>query len=229
MQKENIYGREPIWHVIREIRGNAFKILDVGCGAGATGEKLQKMGHTVYGIDINPKAVTEARSKIKRAEALDLDKNERLPFPKDYFDRIILADVLEHLQYPQHTLEMLRGYLKEDGRLILSVPNIANYKVRWHLLWGRFDSGCAPILEDDSHIKFFTLKTLSRLLSETGYEIERVDSTAGIALPLGGLHIAGVPVVQRMREFITKCWRTLFAFQFVIVVYKEKNSELQNI
>jgi 2-polyprenyl-3-methyl-5-hydroxy-6-metoxy-1,4-benzoquinol methylase len=222
MQKENIYGRWPIWHVIREVHGTALNILDVGCGAGATGQELQKIGHTVYGLDINPEAVAEANSVIKQALVLDLDKNGQLPFPKKHFDCIILADVLEHLQNPQHTMEMVREYLKNDGRIILSVPNIANYKVRWNLLWGRFDRGCAPILEDDSHIKFFTLKTLTQILTKTGYIIEKVGSTAGIDLPLGGLHIAGVPVVQKIREQITNCWKTMFAFQFVVVASKRK-------
>jgi 2-polyprenyl-3-methyl-5-hydroxy-6-metoxy-1,4-benzoquinol methylase len=221
----NIYGRGPIWHVIREVRGTALNILDVGCGAGATGAELHKMGHTVYGLDINPEAVAEASSRIKQALVLDIDKEIQMPFPPKYFDLIILADVLEHLQHPKHALEMVREHLKDDGRIIFSVPNIANYKVRWNLLLGKFDSSCAPVLEDESHIKFFTLKTLSQLLAQAGYVIDSVGSTAGIDLPLGGLHIAGVPIVQKLREFITKCWKTMFAFQFVIVAKKNKGNE----
>jgi 2-polyprenyl-3-methyl-5-hydroxy-6-metoxy-1,4-benzoquinol methylase len=222
MCKENIYGRGPIWHVIKEIKGKGLTILDLGCGAGATGQVLAGMGHVVYGLDISPTAVQEASSRLKQAIVLDIDRAEELPFGKNMFDVIILADVLEHLKEPRHAMLLARDCLKEDGRLVISVPNIANYKVRWNLLWGRFDRSCAPILEDDSHIKFFTLKTLKDLLSTTGYKTESVRSTAGIDLPLGGLHIAGVPIVQKIREFITNCWKTMFAFQFVIVANKRK-------
>lgn len=220
MNNEKIYGRGPIWHVIREIKGQDLRILDLGCGAGASGEELQKRGHAVYGLDISEAAIVEAKPRLTRAEVIDLDKAEELPFAKGYFDCIILADILEHLRDPLKLLQLTRSYLKDDGYLIISAPNIANYQARWSLLWGRFDASCGPVLEDENHIRFFTLQTLKNILKASGYQVTKLDCTAGIYLPLGGLYLFGVPVVQRMREFISRCCKTMFAYQFVIVARK---------
>ncbi len=197
-----------------------MRVLDVGCGAGATGAELRRRGHDVCGLDVSTAAIAEARRVLARADAIDLDTAERLPYRAAEFDCILLSDVLEHLRDPGRALALVHPHLKDDGHLVLSVPNIANYKVRWHLLWGRFDAGCAPILEDASHIKFFTLKTLSRLLRQQGFSIIRIDCTAGIDLPLGGLRIGGVFAIQKIRRFISRLWKTMFAFQFVIVARK---------
>jgi len=67
-EEEKIYGRGPIWHVIKEVKGQGLRILDVGCGTGATGEELQKRGHVVYGVDISEQAIAEARIPLTRAE-----------------------------------------------------------------------------------------------------------------------------------------------------------------
>lgn len=218
---EKIYGRGPIWHVIREIRGQGLHILDMGCGAGGTGEELQKRGHTVYGVDISPQAIMEARRRLTRAEIVDLDRADTLPFEKGFFDCIILADVLEHLYKPERTLQMVRDYLKDSGYIIVSIPNIANYVVRWNLLLGNFSSGESPIVGDPTHIRFFTLKTVKDLVEKACFQIEKINCTAGIYLPLGGLYLFGVPVIQRLREIISRSWKTMFATQFVIIARKQ--------
>jgi len=215
-----IYGRGWSQHVIDAVTGKNLTILDVGCGAGGTGQKLEELGHKVYGLDLCPTSVKEAAGKITEARAVNLDQSQELPFDKKYFDRALFADILEHLYSPDHALELVRPYLKDGGKIIISIPNVANYAVRFNLLFGRFSSGDSPIIGDPGHIRFFTLKTISDLVGRAGYTIESVDCTAGVYLPLGGLHIGGVPVVQRLREFISRAWKTMFATQFLIVARK---------
>lgn len=215
-----IYGRGWSQHVIDAVIGKNLTVLDVGCGAGGTGQKLEAAGHKVYGLDFCPTTVKEAAAKITEARVIDLDKTQDLPFGVKTFDRVLFADILEHLYSPQHALELVRPYLKDDGRIIISIPNVANYVVRFNLLFGRFSSGDSPIVWDPGHIRFFTLKTISDLICQTGYAIERVDCTAGIYLPFGGLHIGGIPVVQRVRELFSRSWKTMFATQFLIVARK---------
>jgi 2-polyprenyl-3-methyl-5-hydroxy-6-metoxy-1,4-benzoquinol methylase len=220
MNGKMIYGRGWSQHVIDVVQGKNLTILDVGCGAGGTGQKLEEMSHKVYGLDLCPVSVKEAAGKISQAMVINLDQSQELPFEKLFFDRVLFADILEHLYSPGHALELVRPHLKEDGRIIISIPNVANYVVRFNLLFGRFSSGESPIVGDPGHIRFFTLKAISDLVRRAGYVIESVDCTAGIYLPLGGLHVGGVPVVQRMREFISRAWKTMFATQFLIVARK---------
>ena len=215
-----IYGRGCSQHVVDAVTGERLRILDVGCGAGGTGTELVKRGHSVYGIDACEQAINEARSRLTGAEVADLDRLQALPFPEMQFDCIIFADIMEHLYQPQHILRLARECLKDEGYIIISIPNVANYIVRFNLLFGRFSSGESPIVGDPGHIRFFTLKTITELLTLTGYRIERLGCTAGVWLPLGGLHIAGIPVVQRLREAISRTWKTLFACQFLIVARK---------
>ncbi|MDO9069258.1 MAG: class I SAM-dependent methyltransferase [Deltaproteobacteria bacterium] len=215
-----IYGRGWSQHVIDAVAGKNLAILDVGCGAGGTGQKLEELGHKVYGLDLCPVSVKEASARITMAGVINLDQSSSLPFEKNYFDRALFADILEHVYSPRHALELVRPYLRNDGKIIISIPNAANYVIRFNLLLGRFSSGDSPIIGDPGHIRFFTLKSISDLVRQTGYVIESVDCTAGIYLPLGGLHIGGVPVVQRMREFISRAWKTMFATQFLIVARK---------
>lgn len=216
-----IYGRGWSQHVLDAVAGKNLTILDVGCGAGGTGQKLEEAGHRVYGLDLCPTSVNEAAGKITEARIINLDQAQELPFGKEYFDRVLFADILEHLYSPGHALELVRPYLKGSGKIIISIPNAANYTVRFNLLFGRFSSGDSPIIGDPGHIRFFTLKSISDLVRQTGYAIENVDCTAGVYLPLGGLHIGGVPVVQRMRELISRAWKTMFATQFLIVARKD--------
>lgn len=206
--------------MIDAIKGRNLAILDVGCGAGGTGQKLEELGHKVYGLDLCPVSIKEASSRITKARVLNLDQASSLPFEKKYFDRALFADILEHVYSPKHALELVHPYLRDGGKIIISIPNVANYVVRFNLLFGRFSSGDSPIIGDPGHIRFFTLKSISKLVCQTGYVIETIDCTAGIYLPLGGLHLGGVPVVQRMREFISRAWKTMFATQFLIVARK---------
>ena len=68
---------------------------------------------------------------------------------------MVFGDVLEHLRDPLAVLMEFTESLKDDGVVIISLPNIANIYVRLNLLIGRFDYQDRGIL-DRTHIRFFT-------------------------------------------------------------------------
>ncbi|MGI5828252.1 MAG: class I SAM-dependent methyltransferase [Patescibacteria group bacterium] len=151
------------------------KILDVGCGEGKTLAELKKLGKAWYtaGIDICPEAVARAKKVLDKALVGDIE-NISLPWAKDYFDYIILADVLEHLTDPWTTVHQLKKNLKNDGFLIVSVPNIRNITILKNLIfdkdWTYRDRG----ILDKTHLRFFTLKTIQALLKNEGFSILEV-------------------------------------------------------
>jgi len=153
------------------------RVLDVGCAAGDLARLLQARGCDVVGIDINPAALTVAAPFCSRTIAADLDV-ERLPnlLPGERFDVVVFADVLEHLRDPWSVLDSARTLLNETGYAIVSVPNIAHGAIRLGLLTGHFDYRQYGIL-DDTHLRFFTRRSLEILLIRSGFRLDRIERT----------------------------------------------------
>jgi 2-polyprenyl-3-methyl-5-hydroxy-6-metoxy-1,4-benzoquinol methylase len=100
-----------------------------------------------------------------------------LPFSEQFFDVIIFADILEHLK-DTSVLSNYRRYLKNDGYAIISIPNVANWKIRLSLLLGKFDYKEAGILSRH-HLRFYTLKTAKKMITDAGFQITYITSTSG--------------------------------------------------
>ena len=141
------------------------------------------------------------------------------------------ADVLEHLRDPAAVLRRCIPALKESGKIIISVPNIANWIIRLGLLFGKFDYMDRGIL-DRTHLRFFTMRSLNQLMSEVSCEV--LDA---IPTPLPGTTRSSVyreQIFQPLHEAhyaLTRCWKTFFAYQFVIVAapcHLSASSEFRN-
>lgn len=191
------------------------KILDVGCNSGNLGAKIiQEKKGIVWGIDYSNKVVDLAKKKLNFAKVFDLESYE-LPFVDEKFDLIIFADVLEHLRYPEIILSKYQKMLKSNGRIIVSIPNIANIYIRFKLLRGCWNYTENGIL-DKTHFKFFTHDTLKRMLTDAGYEVEKVDSTPGYKFII----LRSVGPLLRLQEAACKIYPKLFAKQFIMVARK---------
>jgi 2-polyprenyl-3-methyl-5-hydroxy-6-metoxy-1,4-benzoquinol methylase len=170
---------------LRMVREGSY-VLDVGCHSGLMGEELKKRkGCRVVGVDQDGAALRVAEQRLDAARSIDLegpDWAERLALEGFYdFDAIIFGDVLEHLRDPDKILTTTRRLLKHGGRVIVSVPNVANLRIRLSLLRGNFDYADSGIL-DRTHLRFFTISSAREMLERTGYYI--VDSdVAGYTLP----------------------------------------------
>jgi len=191
-----------------------LRILDVGSADGYLGAILKERGHYVAGVERDPRLAERARPIYDRFYRVDVDGFD---FPERHeYDLIIFADILEHLPDPAAVLRRCVASLKDDGMIIVSVPNVANLVVRLSLLFGRFDYGDRGIL-DRTHLRFFTLKSLTDMLEQCGLKIGRI-----VATPIP------VQLVWRVtnRQFfaplhdchylLVRLWKTLFAYQFVV-------------
>ncbi len=162
-------------------------VLDVGCAGGNFAAALSReRGCTVTGIDVDAGAVAAAQAQGIDAHVLDLGvatigslMGERR------FDRIVLADVLEHLVHPQSVLGEVRGLLAEGGRVLVSLPNVSHVDVALSLLEDRFEYRAAGLL-DRTHLRFFTLDSFAELASHCGFTAEAVER---IELPLLGTEV----------------------------------------
>jgi 2-polyprenyl-3-methyl-5-hydroxy-6-metoxy-1,4-benzoquinol methylase len=100
------------------------KILDVGCGNGVISRHLGKLGFNVLGIDVSDATIARARELNTLPNvSFEVISAEQLVAQGDTFDAIICSEVLEHLQNPSSLLKVLYQSLKQDGVLIVTVPN----------------------------------------------------------------------------------------------------------
>jgi len=142
------------------------RLLDVGCGAGKVLALLKKMGFDTYGVENVPAVARRARALGLNVFAGEL---EQARYPDGFFDVVTMEHILEHLYFPGQTLREVRRVLKDDGRLLVRVPNIECWQVR--ILGGDW-WGLGPPL----HVTHFSAQTLEKLLRETGFEVERFGS-----------------------------------------------------
>ncbi|MBR3016910.1 MAG: methyltransferase domain-containing protein, partial [Clostridia bacterium] len=146
--------------ISKKIKENSL-ILDVGCAQGKLGKKVKDKNCTLIGIDINQAAIeyVQQQGLYKDAFICDVTQTECEAFKRvqSYgpYDHIVILDILEHLMDPTRVLMELRKILKEDGSILVSIPNIANSDICLNLLNGRFNYGSLGIL-DNTHVKFFT-------------------------------------------------------------------------
>jgi SAM-dependent methyltransferase len=190
------------------------RILDVGCAAGYLGKILRERGHHVTGIESDAAAAQEASAYY---DAFHRDDIETFAFPyRQEFDYILFADVLEHLRDPAAVLRRSIPALKDSGKVIVSVPNVANWIIRLGLLFGNFDSTDRGIL-DKSHLHFFTLRTLREMMSEVSCRVLDVTPTSvPLQLALPFTERKAFAPLHALHYGLTLSWKTIFAYQFVV-------------
>ena len=118
--------------------GKVGSVLDLGCGRARLGLDVERLGYTVTGIDNSPVACTTARGRISEVIELDFMNPDAVAaaLSERQFDWIMAADVLEHSAEPGTALRFYRRFLKPDGKLIVSLPNVAVWDNRFRLLLG---------------------------------------------------------------------------------------------
>jgi 2-polyprenyl-3-methyl-5-hydroxy-6-metoxy-1,4-benzoquinol methylase len=170
--------------ILLSILGTGQSVLELGCHTGHFSTAAIANGNVVVGVDIDARAVETARQSGIDATVIDLDLPDVLP-QDGRFDVVLMANVLEHLHDPARLVRDAASAVHKTGRLLVSVPNVAHYTVRLALLRGRFDYTRVGIL-DETHLRFYTRKTLRRLLEDNGWRIVRERSAPMVVSSIRG-------------------------------------------
>lgn len=148
------------------------RCLDVGCGDGRTaGLWLQEHAGSYIGVDVAANVVQMARAL--GLDARTIEDATSLPFADAAFDLVICTEVLEHLFDPLAAAREICRVLCPGGVFIATVPNVAYWRWRLNMLvnrWGPSNdrrSVESPWL--DPHIRFFTPRSLERMLESAGF------------------------------------------------------------
>jgi glycosyltransferase involved in cell wall biosynthesis len=187
------------------------RILDLGSSSGLLSERLEAMGHRVTGVDV----VEIAGVRQRTSEFFQADLNEGIP-PEvgTGFDVVLAADVLEHLVNPGALMTQVRDVLAPDGVALFCVPNIAHWYPRFRSTLGMFDYDQRGIL-DSTHLRFFTRRSIRRLIERQGFTIRRIE-TVGLPLDALGVDSAKGRLLRLADRFLLDVWPTLFGYQFIV-------------
>ncbi len=196
--------------------GHGRRLLDVGAADGLLSRHLSDAGWRVTAIEADPQLADAGRAYCERMLLTDVDRD--IPEFDEPFDVIVYGDVLEHLVDPLRTVQGLNRSLASGGRVVVSVPNVAHLLIRLSLLFGRFDYFDRGIL-DRTHLRFFTDRSLRRLLGAAGLVIVRRTATA---VPLyqvtpSAWHGRALAAVHAMSAALSRMFPRLLGYQFVVV------------
>jgi SAM-dependent methyltransferase len=132
---------------------NYPKVLDIGCYT-ADLLKLLPVSVDYYGIDSDENALKIAHERGAKISKIDLE-NEEIPLDQK-FDIIIITELLEHLKDPEKLILQIKHLLKENGVVLISLPNECTLYHRLKVLIGKGIDGTG--FSPHYHLHFPTIK-----------------------------------------------------------------------
>jgi SAM-dependent methyltransferase len=155
------------------------EFLDIGCGSGNYLDKMSAEGWSVRGVEPSKFGAEEGRNF-----GFDIFNGtlHEAKFPTGVFDYVRSNHSFEHLPNPKETLDEISRILKPDGKLYIGIPNIESlpYKIFgkywWHL--------GVPV-----HTYSYSVKTISALMSQSGFLVDKVYFNSNFSSLLGSLQI----------------------------------------
>jgi 2-polyprenyl-3-methyl-5-hydroxy-6-metoxy-1,4-benzoquinol methylase len=162
----------PIRNIL--LKSKIQTVLDIGCGNGSLAKYLaNSIDIKIVGIDPSESGIENARKILPQNKFYCMGiYDDPGKIENEKFDAIISTEVIEHLFYPRVLLQFAKSKLKNNGLLIISTPYHGYLKNVILSLLGKWDIHHNP-LWDGGHIKYWSKNTLSQLLSEEGFIVDK--------------------------------------------------------
>lgn len=200
-------------------------VLEVGSSSGYLTKVLTENNSIVDIIEVEKEPFENAKKYARNAYFGSIENVKVQDQIKEKYDVIICADVLEHLVNPGDVLDFLRTTLKKDGIILVSIPNVAYWGMRVHLMFsGDFsyhDSG----LMDRTHLRFYSLNNFKDLLKSHGLKVIEIYP-AEVRVPLENslnkIPVFGKIVVNIMKGYFAKNFQNLSLYHYVIKATKKE-------
>ena len=198
------------------------KIIELGCGLGEN-LKIFSMDNEVLGVEGLEDAVSLADQQGIRVLQANLDEDS-IPLENESSDVVLCMDILEHLNHPELCIKDTWRILRENGFLIINVPNHFSFSGRLRILFGSgIDSqGYFPDNDDwdNPHIRFFRHRSIKALVEKNGFQLVEDYSSQLPAIP--GLNWLSVIKKTNIPCYVIKRYPELFAAGFFFIAKKLK-------
>ncbi|MEJ2672238.1 MAG: class I SAM-dependent methyltransferase, partial [Deltaproteobacteria bacterium] len=148
------------WPMIQPVFSQGRRVLEIGCGLGLVGGRLQSQGAEVWAVEPDPDQAAYARQHYG-LEVVPLHF-EDISFETQQFDLMLASHVIEHFPEPLAFLRQLRAYAHPETRLFLETPNILASKVSYRRMFSL------------AHNFYFAPQTLGWLLAKAGWQEEKL-------------------------------------------------------
>ncbi|HEY2182189.1 MAG TPA: class I SAM-dependent methyltransferase [Solirubrobacteraceae bacterium] len=153
------------------------RVLDVGCGAGEITSEIARAGFDVVGIDVAEEPLRRARARDPGLDVRLVAAEGEWPLQDASFDAVWAGETLEHVLDTTAWLSQVRRMLRSGGTLVLSTPAHDRLGLLVLALSARrFDEHFDP---RSDHVRFYTRRTLARLLADFGFEQVEVRGAGG--------------------------------------------------
>lgn len=201
LETENVYGMRKRLLFVQEVieQCKPKRVLDVGCGTGdyLTTPLAQQFPDSYFiAIDSDTASIEYAKRQNQLPNLIFMYPNEVVT--DESFDVVIASEVIEHVEHPGEFLRYLRGFLHEEGKIILTTPNgygpfelaslleailhISGIRrgaqhIK-HMLARSHKTITPPVdtLAISPHLNFFSFKELGGLFGQAGLRVVRARS-----------------------------------------------------
>jgi SAM-dependent methyltransferase len=189
------------------------RVLDVGCATGYLAAELARRGCAVTGVEADPVVAEHARVHCEAVVIGDVEDEECRSAVAALapFDVVLCGDVLEHLRDPWSALRALAALAARDGRVVLSVPNVAHWTGRRAVARGRF-AYAEHGLFDRTHLRFFTRASARDLARSAGLRVVE-ERFAPAPVPMQ----ARLAALRALERAAVRLRPELFALQVILV------------
>jgi methionine biosynthesis protein MetW len=162
----------PRYQVACSLLRGGNRLLDVGCWNGDLLARICEAGLYTesHGVDIVEEGVQATIARGFQAQIVDLNRSP-LPFPDGYFDGVTALAVLEHIFDPYAVVREIHRVLRQDGELVVQVPNVASFSNRARILRGHLPVTSTDAGWDGGHLHYFTKRALDRFFHQEGFDV----------------------------------------------------------
>ncbi len=144
------------------------KILDIGSGDGTVLDYISRRRKVkkMVGLEISKIAIEQAKKKNNNVKYFLGSADDVYPFEKEYFDTLIMTDVIEHIMDINTMLSQCRLVVKREGKLIIVTPvfNLLKKIIIASFFWESF------FHPTNQHIRFFTKKSMDLIMRKHGFK-----------------------------------------------------------
>ncbi len=154
-------------------RNQSLMHLDLGCGNGFLTNKISKFFKETHGFDVSESGIEIAKRNSDQNTKFFQTNLNLENIKEDSYNVVTLIEVIEHVYDPENFLKLIKSKMKKDSKIIISTPFHGYLKNLAISLMNKFDHHFNPLWLH-GHIKFFSKKTLLKIMNKNGFTVSKV-------------------------------------------------------